>query len=124
MQVFKTRWFSRWARNEGLGDDAIARAADEMNQGLIDAQLGGQLVKKRLALPGRGKRGSTRTLVALRPGSRACFLYGFSKNERANIRGRELQALKVLADELLSYSAQELTRAIRAGELIEVESDG
>ena len=122
MRAFKTKEFARWARREGLGNSALARAVVEMERGLIDARLGGTVVKKRVALPGRGKRGSTRTLLAFEKGDKAFFIYGFAKNERANVGDRELQALKLLARELLGYSAQMLIEAIDAGELIEIET--
>ena len=92
-----------------------------MNQGLVDAHLGGHVVKKRVALPGRGKRGGGRTLLAFKQGDKAFFVYGFAKNERANISAKELRALKLLAKELLNYPAGSLTTAINAGELIEIE---
>ena len=92
-----------------------------MEKGLIDAKLGGQVVKKRVGLPGRGKRGSTRTLVAFRQGNKAFFIYGFAKKERANISDKELRALKMLAKELMSYTTATLTKATKAGELIEIE---
>ena len=123
MQAFKTRVFARWASREGLGDDVLASAVLEMERGLIDASLGGQVVKKRVALPGRGKRGSTRTLVAFKEGEKAIFIYGFAKNERANVSNKELQALKLLAKELLNYTAPALAKATQAGELIEIEVD-
>ncbi len=63
-RIFKTRHFRRWMRKTDLGEDALCMAVAEMNAGLIDADLGGFVVKKRVALPGRGKRGSTRTLLA------------------------------------------------------------
>jgi hypothetical protein len=94
-----------------------------MERGLIDARLGGQVVKKRVALPGRGKRGSTRTLVAFKEGEKAFFIYGFAKNERANVSNKELQVLKLLAKELLNYTAPALAKARQAGELIEIEVD-
>ncbi len=84
MQAFKIRAFAKWASGEGLSDDVLASAVVEMEKGLIDAKLGGQVVKKRVALPGRGKRGSTRTLVAFRQGNKAFFIYGFAKNEPVN----------------------------------------
>ncbi len=121
MQAFKTKAFARWADGEGLGDEALAAAVAEMQQGLIDARLGGQVVKKRVALPGRGKRGSIRTLVAFRQGDKAFFVYGFAKNQRGNINDKELRALKLLAKELLNYPAASLARAMKAGELIEIE---
>ena len=126
MQAFKTRSFARWADGEGLSDEALVAAVVEMNQGLVDAYLGGKVVKKRMALPGRGKRGGARTLVAFRQGDSAFFIYGFAKNERANISDRELKALKLLAKDLLHYPATALRNTIKAGELveIEVEDDG
>lgn len=95
-----------------------------MEQGLVDANLGGQVVKKRVALPGKGKRGSTRNVVAFRQGDKAIFIYGFAKNERANIGDKELKASKLLARELLSYTKPAVEKAVKAGELIEVEDDG
>jgi hypothetical protein len=121
MRTFKTKAFAKWAVGEGLGDEALAAAVAEMEHGLIDVRLGGQVVKKRVALPGRGKRGGARTLVAFRAAERAIFIYGFAKNERANINALELKALKLLAKELLNYSVASLSKAMKAGELIEIE---
>jgi hypothetical protein len=121
IRAFKTRPFARWASAEGLGDDALAFAVVEMERGLIDERLGGQVVKKRVALVGRGKRGSARTLLAFKQREKAFFIYGFAKSERSNVSDRELQALKRLAKELLNYPAPVLSDAIRAGELIEIK---
>ena len=117
MHAFQTKVFARWATGEGLDDDALASAVIEMEQGLIDAHLGGQVVKKRVALPGRGKRGSARTLVAFKQGAKAFFIYGFAKSERGNVSNKELKALKLL----FSYSEATLSRAVKAGELMEIE---
>ena len=121
MQAFKTRSFAKWASAEGLRDDALAFAVAEMVRGLIDARLGGQVVKKRVAFAGRGKRGSARTLVAFRQGDKAFFIYGFAKSERTVVSDRELQALKRLAKELLNYPATALADAIRTEKLIEIK---
>ena len=98
-------------------------AVTELERGLADA-LGGYVYKKRVALPGRGKRGGARTLLAFRRGSSAFFIYGYPKNERANITDRELDALRLLAKELLGYSEHQLVVAVKAGEIIEVSDDG
>jgi hypothetical protein len=124
MRVFKTKWFQKWAVREGMGNEALLAAVEEMDDGLIDAELGGYVVKKRVALPGRGKRSGARTLVVYRHASLAFFVYGFAKNERANISDKELKALKLLATQLLGYTPPALTKAIKAGELIEVTKDG
>lgn len=64
MIIYKTRWFDRWARKEGLNDLNLCAAVNEMAVGLYEADLGGGLFKKRIARPGKGKRGGFRTLVA------------------------------------------------------------
>ena len=123
MRVFKNKWFQKWAAKEGLGDEALQTAVEEMKDGLIDAELGGHVVKKRVALPGRGKRGGSRTLVVYQQANKAFFVYGFAKNERANISAKQLKALKLLATQLLGYTNPALVKAINAGELIEVNED-
>jgi hypothetical protein len=123
MRVFKTKWFAKWASSQRLSDEALMVAVAEIEHGLVDAELGGNVVKKRVALPGQGKRGA-RSLVAFRRGDKAFFIYGFAKNERASIAVKELKALKLLASEVLSYRNPALIKAIRAGELIEIENDG
>ncbi|MFT6237419.1 MAG: hypothetical protein ACJATQ_000949 [Cellvibrionaceae bacterium] len=95
-----------------------------MGRGLIDADLGGHVVKKRVALAGRGKSGGVRTLLAYRVENKAFFVYGFAKNVRANIKDYELKGLKRFAQELLGYNNKELIEAIKYGALIEVEDDG
>ncbi len=78
-RVFKTRHFCRWMRKTELTDKVLCRAIQEMVQGLIDADLGGGVVKKRVGLAGRGKSGGARTLLATNKGSRWFFVYGFEK---------------------------------------------
>ena len=107
-------------RKVGLADDALCQAVVEMAQGLIDADLGGHVVKKRMALSGQGKRGGARTIVATRLGDRWFFLYGFSKNEPADIDSNELKLLQEIARDLLSFDDRQLTAAVSAGEIVEV----
>ena len=121
MNVYKTRWFDRWARKEGLASSALCEAVREMDAGLFEADLGGGLLKKRIARPGEGKRGGFRTLVATNKGNQWIFVFGFPKNERSNIDKDESEALKKLATHLLSLTTQALDTAQRAGELIKVE---
>ena len=123
MAVYKTRWFDRWARKEGLASPSLCAAVQEMMQGLVDADLGGGLVKKRIGRPGQGKSGGYRTLVATNKGNRWVFVFGFPKNERSNIDKDETEALKKLAAHLLSLAAQAPAKALIAGELIEVDFD-
>ncbi len=119
-RIFKTREFNRWAIKEGLPDSTLISAVTEMETGLVDANLGGFVYKKRVPLQSRGKRGGARTLVAFKTDDKAFFIYGFAKNKRSNVLPVELKALKLLATQLLSYTDTELTIAINKKELIEI----
>ena len=123
MRLFKTRMFDNWAAKEGLTDRPLQSAVEDLAQGIADA-LGGHVYKKRVALPGRGKRGGARTLLAYKRGTKVFFIYGFSKGQRANIKDDELKSLKLLAKQLLGYRDKELEKAVKAGELIEVKDNG
>ena len=123
MAIYTTRWFDRWARKQGLSTPSLCAAVREMTEGLYDADLGGGLFKKRIARIGQGKSGGFRTLVATNKGNRWVFVFGFPKNERSNIDKDETEALKKLAAHLLSLTAQVIVKALRAGELMEVDCD-
>ena len=122
-RVFRTRSFTRWMRKAGLTDEVLCVAVSEMAQGLIDADLGGHLVKKRLALPGQDKRGGARTIVATKMADRWFFVLGFAKNERANIEAAELKALQELAKHYLGFDDLQIEQAIDSGVLTEVRHD-
>lgn len=102
-----------------LSDAALFQAVLEISEGLVDADLGGNVVKKRVALPGQGKSGGARTIVATRMADRWFFLYGFGKNERSNISKDELKVFQEIARELLAFDNQELALALSAGEIVE-----
>ncbi|WP_243457453.1 type II toxin-antitoxin system RelE/ParE family toxin [Ottowia testudinis] len=107
-------------RKAELTDAILCKAIAEMQTGLIDADLGGGVVKKRVGLAGRGKRGGARTLLATNKGSRWFFVFGFEKNQRDNISEAELQALQDVAADLLSRTAQQLNAAVTDGTLQEI----
>jgi hypothetical protein len=119
-RVFKTRAFARSTKKVGLTDAALWSAVAEMSHGLVDADLGGGVVKKRVALPGQGKRGGARTIVATKMAERWFFLFGFKKNERSTIDKDELKVLQELAKELLDFDDRQLATALAAGEILEV----
>jgi len=121
--IFKTRNFARWARNSGLSDSLLKMAVLEIQRGLLEADLGGGIVKKRIALPGRGKRGSTRTLLATNRNDRWFFVFGFEKNERVDISENELESLKKVAKDLLGLTAAQIAVALGEGSLVEVEHE-
>jgi len=119
-RVFATRQFLRWMRKTELTDAALCQAVIEMEGGLIDADLGGGVVKKRVALPGQGKSGGARTLLATNKASRWFFVFGFEKNERANISSKELEALQRLAADLLRLGHGELDAHVASQSLKEI----
>ena len=122
-RILKTRTFNRWLRKTLLTDTALLKAIDEMEQGLVDADLGGDVYKKRVALPGRGKSGSSRTLIATNRQDRWFFMFGFEKNDKENITQAELAYLQEVAQIFLGYSSDELQLAIAKGEFLEVYYD-
>jgi hypothetical protein len=124
VRIFSTRWFARYARKEGISDDSLREAIERAGRGLVDANLGGHLIKQRVARQGRGRSGGYRVLIAFSAGRRSVFLYGFAKNKRGNIDPVELADLKFLAERLLNFTASEMETALRQGELNEVASDG
>lgn len=123
MSIYKTRWFDRWARKQNLSTRSLCEAVREIEAGLYEADLGGGLLKKRIARPGQGKSGGFRTLVATNKGSKWFFVFGFPKNVRSNIDKDEEEGLKKLASHLLSLSPPDQVTAQRAGELMEVNCD-
>lgn len=120
IRIYKLKWFKRWASKEGLSDSVLKLAIAEMQQGLVDADLGANVYKKRVPLLGQGKSGILRTLIAFQVDNKAFFIYGFSKSTRSNISVKEMKSLKLLAKELLSYSEEKLKKAIDSGSIEEV----
>ena len=124
LRVLKLRGFARAARKEGISDHALVHAAQEIDGGLIDARLGGCLIKTRLARTGGGKRGGYRLIIAYRQRDRVICLFLFGKNERDNISSRELHALLLVGEGYVSATPDQLAALIATGELIEVTNDG
>ena len=123
MRIFKTKWFVRFARKQGIGDADLRAAVDRALSGLIDADLGGGVIKQRIARPSEGKSGGFRSIVLLRAGEKAFFVYGFSKSARGNVRQDELQGFRQLADAMLNYDDATLAKALESGALQEVRTD-
>jgi hypothetical protein len=120
VRVFKPRVFARFARKVKLSDKALCDAVAEIERDLIHADLGGGVIKQRIARSGAGKSGGFRAIVLFRTESRAVFVYGFEKSAQDNIEDDELREFRRLAGKLLSYSDAEIRAAIEADVLIEV----
>jgi hypothetical protein len=123
MKIHKTPQFHRWARKNDLENGDLCNAALEMAQGLYEADLGSGLFKKRIARQGQGKSSGFRTMIASNREDRWVFLYGFAKNDRANIKNDETKALKELADYTLVLTPQDLRILVLDNKLVEVDCD-
>lgn len=107
-RVFKTKTFDRWARKL-MSDVLLCQAAREIEQGLFEADLGGGVCKKRVPIPGKGKSGSTRTLVAKKHMDAIFFLAGREKNAPGtDFADKEVDAAKIIAQALHGLSQEKM----------------
>jgi len=123
LRLFKTKWFVRFARRSRIDDAMLCEAISRAERGLIDADLGGGIIKQRVARPNKGRSGGFRTIVGYRSGERAMFLYAFAKNERDNITPGELESLREIGASLIEANEQTLAAALTEGRLQEIEYD-
>ena len=120
MRVFKTKTLAKFTRQHGISDDGLVDAVERAGRGLIDADLGGQIIKQRVARPGQGKRGGFRMIIGIRS-DRAIFLFAFAKNERENTDKAELMTLREIVASFLNAAEETIAQALKDGILIEVQ---
>lgn len=121
MRVFRNAWFRKFARKQRITDRALCDAIDRAEAGLIDADLGGGLIKQRVARAGAGKSGGYRTLVAFRSGSRSAFVFGFAKSDQDTVDEDDERNLKKLAKLVLELADDDMDRLVAAGTFDEVD---
>jgi hypothetical protein len=124
VRIFKSGWFQRFARKEEIADAALQEAADRADKGQIDADLGGEVIKQRIARRGQGRSSGYRTIILFRRGTKAFFVYGFSKSQRANIDADELKQFREAAKHVLALTERQLAELLKRGDFIEVKEDG
>lgn len=124
MRVFKTKWFARFARKERITDRTLLDAVDRADRGLIDAELGGGVIKQRVARSGQGKSGGYRTIVIYWTKVRAIFVFGFAKSGKADLDTDELEGYRELAKAYLAKTENDMDNYVVAGALMEVMGDG
>jgi hypothetical protein len=120
MRIFKTKGLARFAKGERITDASLTEAIQRAERGTVDADLGGGLIKQRVARQGQGRSGGFRMMIAYRAKDRAVFLLGFAKNERENIRPDELAALRELVKVWLHAPERDMAKALKEGVLQEV----
>jgi hypothetical protein len=123
VRIFKNKTFTRDAKKFGLKDSDLLAAVAAAERGLVGADLGGGVIKQRIAREGEGKSGGFRTIILLKSGVRAFFVFVFAKNEQENIKKSELVAFKKLASVLFDLNDPALKQALAAGALIEVSEE-
>jgi len=123
VRVFKTRAFGRFARKERIGDALLCEAIERAERGIVDADLGGHVIKQRVARSGQGRSGGYRTLIAYRSPARAVFLFGFAKADQDNIDDNELRELRKAAAEMLGWNDEEVAALLAAGKWMEIVCD-
>lgn len=124
MRVFKNSWFRKFATKERISDAALCEAVSRAEIGLVDADLGGGLLKQRVARPGAGRSGGYRTILIFRSGARAVFVFGFAKSDQANLTAQEEAVYKAAAKLVLAFSEDQLDAEVASGRMMEVKCDG
>jgi hypothetical protein len=120
LRVFTNAWFGRFARREKIKDAALRDAITRAEKGVIDADLGGGVLKQRLARPGQGKSGGYRSIILFRKGERAFFVYGFAKSDRETLDPDETAAFKKSAKAFFALSDKQLDALLKEAALTEV----
>jgi hypothetical protein len=122
VRIFMTRTFAKFARKERISNQALIDAirAAEIRP---DADLGGGIIKQRIARMNQGKSGGYRTLVIYKVGELAVFVFGFAKSKRDNISHEDLVWLQKLAPPYLELGSDQISMLVALGEWIEVTTD-
>ena len=120
MKLYKNAWFAKFARKEKINDQNLCDAITRTRRRLIDADLGGGLIKQRIARAGAGKSGGFRTLIFYRQGTRAVFVFGFAKSDQANLNADEIAMFRKAAKIVLALSQDQIDAEVKTGKLMEV----
>jgi len=123
VRVFKYIRFNRFASKEGITDNELLEIVNQLEAGQVDANLGGDVYKVRVARQGEGKSGGHRVIVYFRNEFRTFFAYGFSKSDRDNISEKELKAFKDDAKEDFDLTDAEIKAWLDRGTLIEITEE-
>ena len=121
MRIFKNKWFAKFASKEGINDAKLCEVVRDAENGKIDADYGGGVIKQRIARPNEGKSGGYRAIILYRQGDKAFFIYGFRKSERENINEVEERTFKELAKLTFTFPDDELEKLIKAGAYKEIK---
>ena len=122
-RIFKNKWFARFAQRQNIEDQQLCDAVARAQRDLIDADLGGRVIKQRIPRPNEGRSGGYRSILLFQNAGHIFFVYGFAKNERDNISQDELDGFRALAEIFLAFDDQKLQIALSKETLTEVKCD-
>lgn len=120
MRIFKNKFVKKFAQKQNISDDDLISAIQRAESGLIDADLGGGVIKQRIPRQGQGKSGGYRSIILFKSGDKAFFMFAFAKNEQENISIQELQAMKAAAEVMLAMNDESIQAAIDNQTLTEI----
>jgi hypothetical protein len=120
LRIFKTKWFDKFASKNSINDLTLIEAVERAKNGLIDADLGCGVIKQRIAREGQGKSRGYRSIIIIKYGQVAFFVFGFPKNERDNLRQDEVEEYRELARDLLAMPERDLSQGLAEGDFVEV----
>jgi len=123
MRIFKYRTFEKWAKKQGLTDEDLKKAVLEIENGLIDANLGGNVYKKRIGRQGQGKSAAHRTLILMKQNDKVIFAHGFAKSEKDNLTKNELEGFKIMAEAFLNLTNEQINTLINNLNLVELDHE-
>jgi len=121
MRIFRNQWITKFAKKHKISDSELIEAVERADDGLIDADLGGGVIKQRIARQGQGRSGGYRSLIFFRHGERAFFMTAFAKNDRENITDKELAELKKAAAIILAMIETDIEQAKSNGTFTEIQ---
>ena len=121
MRIFRNQWITNFAKKHKISDSELIEAVERADDGLIDADLGGGVIKQRIARQGQGRSGGYRSLIFFRRGERAFFMTAFAKNDRENITNKELAELKKAAAIILAMTETDIEQAKSNGTFTEIQ---
>ena len=122
MKIYKLRAFAQFARKQKISNKALKDAISEAEKALIDADLGGHVIKQRISRPKQGKSGGYRTIIIFKKDDKAFFVHGYAKSDLDNITKKELKFYKEAAKIYLKLTDQQIQAAIETGKMTEVET--
>lgn len=121
MLIACNRWFRKFAQKARLSDAALLEAVRRIENGQVDADLGGGVLKMRVARSGQGRSAGFRVIVLMKLGVRVLFMYGFAKSAKPNLTESELEGFKKGAATLLSLSDEQFQALLDDGIFEEIQ---